>query len=60
MVLKYLMSFGAEKVVDFVEVLACSLQFDLSGNEVSELVNIIFREERHGWMEFCFCWCFPD
>ena len=29
--------FGAEKVVDFVEVLACSLQSDLFGNEVSEL-----------------------
>ena len=45
-------TFGAEKVVDFVEVLACSLQSDLFGNEVSEWVKIIFRDEGHKGMEF--------
>ena len=53
-------TFRAEKVIDFVEVLACSLQSDLFGNEVSELVKIIFRDEGHKGMEFCFSWCCPD
>ena len=39
--------------VVLVEVLACSLQSDLFSNEVSELVNIIFRDEGHKGMEFC-------
>ena len=53
-------TFGAEKVVDFVEVLTCSLQSDLFGKEVSELVKIIFRDEGHKGMEFCLCWYCPD
>ena len=46
-------TFGAEKVVNFVEVLACGLQSVLFSNEVSELVTIIFRDEGHKGMEFC-------
>ena len=49
-------TFGAENA----EVLGCSLQSDFFGNDVSELVEIIFRDEGHKGMEFCFSWCCPD